>query len=154
MHKNFNNQQGFVALMSIILIAAILIVLVAVVSISSFYTRFNVLDYENKKVSVGLAESCATIAMVNLAKDATTFKNTVNASASGYPVTVGSNSCKICTIVGTGTGPYTVLSRGAYGINGKAYTNLQVIGSLTASNFNVASWNEITPNPAPSCTVP
>jgi len=134
--KHYRNQEGFVALISVIIIAAILIVLVALIATSSFFTRFNVLDYENKKVSASLAEACAEIALVNLAKDPTVYPGSIPAAGQQITVDTG-KTCKICSV--TASSPYTIVTRAKYN---KAYTNLTVVGTLSLSNFDVTSWSE------------
>jgi len=152
-----NSNRGFVALISVIIIFAILLVLATLIATSSFFTRFNVLDYENKKVSTALAEACAETAMVNLAKD-----KDFNPTATGDCVSVGDGCtdparkkvCKICSIdpvliPRTLGDPVTITVRAVY--NG-AYTNLQVQGNISSSNFAVTSWDEV-PYSGP-CIVP
>ena len=151
--QRFKTQEGFIALISIVLIFSALIILVSVVSISGFYARFNVLDYENKKVSMALAEACGETTLVNLAKDPS-YQPT---SPNGDSVPVGSNSCKICSPI-TGSppsGPFTIITRAVYPTSGssKAYTNLTINGTLTATNFTINSWDEFS-NYTGSCTLP
>jgi Tfp pilus assembly protein PilX len=62
------NQRGFVALISVIIISAVLLFLMVTAAAIAFRGRFNTLDYENKKISVGLAEACVQTAMLKLAQ--------------------------------------------------------------------------------------
>jgi len=66
---NKKNQQGFVALMAVIIISAVLLMMMVTAAGIAFRGRFTVLDYENKKISVGLAESCVRIAQARIAQD-------------------------------------------------------------------------------------
>jgi hypothetical protein len=61
------SERGFVALVSALVISAILITLTFSVSSSSFYARFDALGGENKRISLGLAESCINVALLALA---------------------------------------------------------------------------------------
>ena len=145
MARNFHNQDGFIALTSVIIISAILLILVAVVSTAGFFTRFNVLDYENKTISSALAEACVETALVNLAADPTNYPASIPVPA-GKQITVDSTkTCRICSVSAT-----TIKTRAAYN---KAYTNLTVVGNLDASNFNVTSWDENLTGPA-GCNLP
>lgn len=150
--RHSQNQEGFIALISVIIIFAILLVLAALIAQSSFFTRFNVLDYENKKVSASLAEACVETALVNLAKDI----NYQPTNAAGDIVNVDSTkTCKICNpIIDSGTDK-VIVTRAFYN---KAYTNLQVKGDFFGGNFRVTLpgqyWDEVASNPAPSCSLP
>lgn len=50
--------RGFIALMSVILIAGFLLVVVTTLSMRSFYARLGVLERENKEVGRALAHAC------------------------------------------------------------------------------------------------
>lgn len=144
---NRHNQNGFVALVSVIIIFAVLIILVGITSTTSFYTRFNVLDYENKKVSVALAEACANTAMVNLARDPANYPPAI--PPAGEQITVdAAKTCRICPM--SSGSPYTIITRARHN---SAYTNLEITGTLTSSNFSVSSWAE-QPTYTGSCTLP
>lgn len=59
-------ERGFVALISTLIISAILLGLVFTAGASSFYARFDSMGMENKRVSLGLAESCIEVALLAL----------------------------------------------------------------------------------------
>ncbi len=59
---------GYIALISTIIISAILIGLTAMVSQSSFFSRFDSLNGEYKRISKGMAESCVNLALLEIAK--------------------------------------------------------------------------------------
>jgi hypothetical protein len=148
--STYENQQGFLALTATIIIFAILIILLGIVSKSAFYNRFDVLDYENKKVSISLAEACAESALVNLAKNSnyqtadTVHGDAVTVDALSTPV----KKCQICPI--SGTGPFAITTRALYN---KAYTNLAVNATAGSANFSINSWDE-QPTYSGNCTVP
>jgi len=62
-------EKGFIALMSAIIISAILLLVVSASNFSGFYGRSNVLESELKEQSVALAEACATTALIKMASD-------------------------------------------------------------------------------------
>ncbi|OGM99797.1 MAG: hypothetical protein A3B91_02125 [Candidatus Yanofskybacteria bacterium RIFCSPHIGHO2_02_FULL_41_29] len=83
------SEDGFIALMSAIIIAAVLMVVVFSVSFSGFMTRFNILDDEYKTRSFSLAEAYADEAILELAKlwvvdPAFSGTSTITVSATDY----------------------------------------------------------------------
>ncbi len=134
-------SAGYVALFSAIIMAAVLLVIGAALSRSAFYLRFNVLDAESKQISLNLAEACSQTAMLKLRQDAN-----YQPPAKGECVGVGDvcgapgarKICKICS-VSTG-GSYTIVTRAVFN---RAFTNLQTIGQLNNSGFNVSSRQEL-----------
>ncbi len=155
MNKTFKNQDGFVALISVIILSAALLILVGLVATSGFYNRFNVLDYEYKQISLALAEGCAETALVNIAQD-----KDYNPSNICYGV--GDNCtapsrkkvCKICSVSPAPTrtlgAPITIISRAVYN---NAYSTVSVNANLSGNNFIINSWDEQATGPA-GCTVP
>jgi hypothetical protein len=141
-------DRGFIALMSVILISAILLVLVFTLGVSSFFNRFSTLDREYKRLSLDLAEACANVAMVKIAQDSAY----TGGECVGVSDTCGAADaemvCAICSV--SGSGMKTIRSRAVYR---GAYTNLRVTSSMASSNFLVASWEEETSGPS-GCTVP
>ncbi len=86
-------NRGFIALTSALIISVVLIGLVATVSASTFFARFDALGGEYKRIASGLAESCANVALLRLAQDYT--------YAGGEVVSVGIDSHgtpETCTI--------------------------------------------------------
>ncbi len=62
-------NRGFMALISVIIISAILLLVATSLSSSSFYGGFNVLDSELKERSSALAEACIDTAILRLANN-------------------------------------------------------------------------------------
>lgn len=148
--------KGFIALISVIVISAILLMLVFTLGLSSFFNRYDALDAENKRISLGLAEACVNVAMVRIAKDSDYGINPPIA-ADGECVSVSDTCgagakkvCKICSVTDTSF-PKTISTRAAY--NG-AYTNVSVaINNTTPGNFTLRSWSEVPTGPS-DCTPP
>src|SRR4051812_43401883 len=97
------NQEGFVALVSAIVISGLLIIIGATLGYTGFFSRFNILDGEFKETSVGLAEACAENARVEIANNP---GFTVPGGGKTYPIGTAGNTCKILSVTGT----YTVQS--------------------------------------------
>lgn len=69
-YKNINS--GYIALISTIIISAVLIGLTSMVSQSSFFSRFDSLNGEYKRISKGMAESCINLALLEIAQNPNT----------------------------------------------------------------------------------
>jgi hypothetical protein len=141
MGQEFSNQyeQGFAALISVIIIAAVLMAVTFSLSANAFFLRFNVLDAESKKISLALAESCLQTAMLDLAKGSLTVPQIVN---------VGSLTCKICDK--SGANPITLKTRAVYG---NSFSNLTVVLLQNGGRFSVNSWDESENYSGPACVL-
>ena len=144
---NFNNQKGFIALISVIVIAAILAAITFVLSTSGFFLRFNVFDTESKKISLDVAEACVQTAMLELIQGAVPVLP--------QTVPVGTNSCKICYISSTNpsVNPKTIQTRA---VSNDSYSNITVVLTQNPSSFTVNSWDEVSTyaGPGPACPIP
>lgn len=81
-------QRGFIALVSSLVISAILVTLVFSVGTSALFARFDALNGENKRISLGLAESCVNVALIALA----TSTSPSTYSPTNMVVTIGADS--------------------------------------------------------------
>lgn len=126
MHKN---PRGFIALMSAVIISAILLLVVASGSFSGFNSRFNLFETEMKERSSALADACADQTLLELANDSSYVGNATT--------TIGSDACYTGPITTSG-GQKSFKTR-AYKSN--AYTTLEVV--VNASSLSVVSWQEV-----------
>lgn len=146
-------QCGFVALMSIIIMSALVIGLIFTVGVSVFFSRFSVLDGEYKRTSLALAESCTNTAMLKIAQD-----SAYEPVSGGECVSVSDicgvsgtvRTCKICSVTVAG-GIYTIRTRAVYR---GAHTTIETKGALGPDNFNVTSWREISTYTGAICPLP
>ncbi len=123
---NKKSNNGFVALMSAIIISVVLLLLATSLSLTGFYDRSNILDRELKEKSSALAEACVDTAILKLANDPTYSGNEI--------ITVsGGETCRIESISGG-----TIISKANY--NNTYFTNLEVD---VDSNFSVTRWEEV-----------
>jgi hypothetical protein len=129
MHTKFVQPRGFVALMSAIVISAILLMLVGSGSLASYYTRFTIVDTELKATSARLAESCAAHARLALAGDAT--------YAGNETVVVGESECTV-GVVTSANGIATFEAHGVY----QHYETTLLVQVDTVS-MQVKNWQEI-----------
>lgn len=135
------DSRGFVALMSAILISAILLVLIFTLNISSFFNRFNVFDSENKRVSLGLAEACVNVGLLRIGQGAAT---------TGCVPVEGSNCAttdKKCTIDSVDLTQNIVRTSAVYQ---GAFTHLCVKADASLA---INGWKEL-PTSASLCTFP
>ena len=124
-------ERGFVALMSVIIIGATLLVVVIGASLTGFYSRYNVLDFELKERSASAAEACANQALLELANDATYAGGT----------TLSLNSLDTCRV-----GPVALVDPGQKSIriqatSSDAVTDLFVV--VNTDDLSIASWREV-----------
>ncbi len=136
-NKNLQNTNGgYIALISVIVISALLIAITFTLSFTGFFLRFNILDYENKNQSVGLAEACV---------DTTLFKLSSNPSYTGNEdISLGTNTCHIGSISNSGS-QFSFKTQSAYppSLPQKTYTNVSIVANT--SDLSIVSWDE-TPN--------
>lgn len=121
-----DNQSGFMALMSVIIISVLLLIIAVTIGMTGIFGRFNVLDSESKERSLALAEACADTAILNLARSQPQLT----------PVLVGLDSCEIVSVTSQGTG--NIIQTRA--IINKSYTNLIVV---IDSDYDIVSWREV-----------
>jgi len=126
--RRYNNQKGFIALISAIIISLTLLALGASLSLSGFYLRGNILSTEFKEKSAALSEACVETAILEIAKDGNYSGNET--------VFVGNDSCYIRSV--SGGSEKTIETQAEYR---SAYTNLRVV--INPNDFSVISWEEI-----------
>jgi hypothetical protein len=130
MYVNKKQPKGFIALMSAVIISAILITATITGSLTGFYTRFNILDSEFKNRSSTLAEACVDVLLYKIGND-----SGYNGPDLNY--TVGDDKCSIFTASNPGTSPRTFKVQGIYQ---NSYTNLQI--TVDVNTLAVVSWQE------------
>ena len=129
-------NNGFIALMSVVIISVLLLGITLTISLTGFFGRFNILDSESKERSVALAEACGDTAILNFTND-----HSYDVSfASPETVTVsGSDQCKIMMFKNdTPTTGKALIKTQAF-IN-KAYTNIKI--QINTSDMTIDSWEE------------
>jgi hypothetical protein len=114
--------KGFIALISSIIIAAILLLVVVEGSLSSIYSRMNSLDAESKERSVALADACVDALLLRIS-NGQTIQGTV---------AVGSDTCQITN----SSSPYKIQA-----VYNTAYTNLLV--GIDPDTLTILSWSEV-----------
>ncbi len=129
-NRKIKKNSGFVALMSAVIISVVLLLIATNLSLTSFYGRANILDFELKEKSYALVEACVDTALLRLANDPT-YPHPVN-----DPINVDGNECIIENVMGAGPKIINVMA------NYKNYiTKLKVEVGL--SDFSIDRWEEI-----------
>ena len=129
MKNTISYNQGYITLMSAIIISALLLAITVSLGFNGLFGRLNIVDSESKERSSALAQACADKEILNLAKEVS-YTN---------PVQVGSDQCTIVSVAVDvpSVGQTTIQTQAV--IN-KSYTDLQVI--IDSSNFSIISWQE------------
>lgn len=123
-------KRGFIALISVIIVSAILLIIAVTLSLNQFYDRYNILESEYKERSSSLAEACVDSALLELTND-------INYSGNSTTTVYDTNKCY------TGNIPPTIPQKTfqTRAIYQNSYTNLKV--KVDTSNFSIMSWEEI-----------
>ena len=118
--------------MSTVIISAILLIMAAIVARDGFWQRASVLDRENKKISVQLAEACVNAVLLGLSKGE-------GIPASGAEITIdGPKKCEIDNI--SGANPYAITAHASWK---NSYTNLEATVKFENGKSAISEWREI-----------
>ncbi len=99
--KYRDGQGGFVALLSTLILTAILMIVISATSTSSFFARFDALSSEFKRISLGLSEACSNAVLLKIAQKydySVNGDSAYNADLSGVVVNVGTDICLIKSV--------------------------------------------------------
>lgn len=137
---HYKLEQGYIALVSAIVISFLLITITVSLGLSGFFGRFDILDSESKERSSALTEACIDTAILKLAEN-------INYSLTpdDHAIPVEGDTCNIVSISPNPTRTFPITIQTQACIN-KSVTNLSVI---IDSNFDITSWEEL-PNFLPN----
>lgn len=124
-------NRGFIALMSAIIISAILLVVVVAGSLNGFTTRFTLLDAESKQRSEAALDACVDTILARLANDS-------NYAGPEPLMSVGSDTCEIEGAVNPGGNPRTFKVQA---IASRAYTDALI--TFDTGTPALTSWQEV-----------
>jgi type II secretory pathway pseudopilin PulG len=136
--KYHYKQRGFVALMSTIIISAILIALMMTIAAASFYARFDALGEGNKRQAQALAEACIDVALLALATSTDAMQ--YDPAGEVVSVTADADGPTTCTIKDILHNPSSV-TIDAYASSDNSYDNVSATASLSPS-IQIISWSE------------
>jgi len=126
-------RGGYIALMSAIIIAVVLMGLMTTLSLSGFFGRFNILYSEFKERSFAAAEGCANAALIKLGADA--------AYPGNEDLKFGTDTCHVFPLETSGS--RKVIK--AQGVFQNAYSNLKV--TVDPATLAVESFQEVATLP-------
>ncbi len=134
--KSFKFQKGFVALMTVIIITAVLTATAFSLSYQSYFSRANSLYAEYKAKSAALAQGCLENAKLSLAQNPSFNPSSLELALSADPT-------DRCTIIGLSSdspsvGQTKIITSASFQ---KATTNYQAI--IDSTNFSVLSQAEL-----------
>ncbi len=129
-----NNEKGFAALISTVIISAILLAVAASASRAAFWARFDLLARENKKISAALAEACVNAALLDWAEGK-------NISLPKRVVVDDSKECEISEINNMANGDREINTRANWK---NSYTNLKITAKLDkdSGEITIGDWRE------------
>lgn len=127
-----NPRGGYVALITAILISVSLLIMVVAVSFQGFFSRFTVLESQQKEQSIFLAEACVETARLEIAQD--------TSYSGGETIHVGTGECRIVSV----SGPAGAKVVQATATSSDAFTNLEVeVDASSLPDVTITSWEEV-----------
>ena len=131
------DQCGYIALLSIVIVSAVLLIMTISVSATSVLGRVNILDYQYKQVSTALAEGCINTAILKSIHNP--GYNPINEL-----VSIGLDYCAIVSITTLGS-EKVIHAQGVYPSSGnnRSYTNLEARIIINQNSLAINSWSEL-----------
>ncbi len=121
-------QRGYIALMTALVISAILVLIAVSGGLSGFFSRFSALDDELKAQSLALADSCGSQVRLALIND----PNYIG----GQAISLGDGSCAILPTTSDNPRTFKISAQ-----TKDAHTNLIIV--LDANSADINSWQEV-----------
>jgi len=132
-------KDGYIALMSAIIISVLLITLSVTLSMTGYFARFDILNSEYKERSIALAEGCVDMAIIKIAGD-----SNYTPIVGGEAISIGTDTCRIVSVTkdSPSAGHTTIKTQGIFPATGgeRSYTNIETI--VTSADLNLVSWQE------------
>ncbi len=122
-------NDGYIALVSALVLSLIVIAVTFAVSLSGFLSRFNILASYTKESSAALAEACVETARLKLIQSSSYAGNEI--------IAIGTGTCTIYPLE-TPVGAQRIIKAAAS--TERSTTNLRV--TVTADDAAVVSWEE------------
>lgn len=122
-------QDGFILLISSVVIAAVLTAVIFSVSFGGFFTRFNLLDSESKEKSLVLAEACGQIAVLKRIQNSSYVGNET--------LIIGNDTCQVLALESSGS---EIIIKTKADVS-HAVSNVQI--NLDSATLAVIRWREV-----------
>lgn len=123
------SRGGYIALVSALIITAVIVLIVAAVGQLAFFGRAAISDVHFKEKSRALAGACANTALLKLADNANYVGNET--------IAVASDTCRIFAITSSSTGRII----DAQGVFQRSYTNFRI--TVTSGAVDIVRWEEL-----------
>lgn len=123
--QHFQHNHGFVALISVLILSAVLLATTLSLAQFGIANRFFILNLEEKAVSERLAEACVHIARVNAYNDPS-YEVTIP-----YAIDIAGGTCTVEAVIPQGN--ETTIDAAA--VSGGAVSNLRVVIDNTDGDF-------------------
>lgn len=123
MKKNFSKDQaGYVALISAILVSAVMMALAVSVSRAAFWGRFDALARENKIIAGEMAKGCASQALLKVSR--------------GEEIV----AWEMCSNLQIGpTNPYEIIASAKWK---NSFANLRIVADCAGGKVRILQWEE------------
>ncbi len=136
-------QKGFIALISAIIISTILLALATTLGATTFFSRFDVLNSEYKRISLGLAEACVNQTLAKIGNDYDYAGNETVSLGTAYGAPLTCTIAPLAYVDASGKRTFSINTKANfYG----AFSEVAV--SATAQDPSVAPVS-----PPPTCTL-
>jgi len=122
-------RSGYIALVSALIISAVVFLVVFALGQASFFGRAGVADAVYKEQARALAEACVNVALLGLSED--------DNYAGDETIAVGGDYCEILPVENASSGRIIY----AQGMFGGAYTNFKV--TLATATVDIIKWEEV-----------
>jgi len=130
--SNKQLKSGYIAVTSAILISFLILVITGALSLSLYFSRFNVFSSQAKEGSLTLAEGCADMALLRLAENPAYGGNET-------VIVTPSSTCAILPIVSQGA-QKTIKTSATFQ---RSTSIIKVIVNQPASAISLLSWEEV-----------
>lgn len=132
MKNKYNNQQGFIAFTSLLVISAIVFAIAISVPILGVTEANNSLGFARSQAALKIAEGCNEEALIRL-RDTVTY--------TGGTLSLGQGSCTI-SVSGTGS-DRTINIQAELNTQPNFVRRTQTVVKRTGNSINIISWNEV-----------
>lgn len=130
--NNLNNQSGFIAFTSILVISAVVLAIATSISLIGVGAAKNSLDFKKGQEALKLAEGCAEESLLRLRDDVNYVGGGLNVDSGSCTISVsGSGSDRVIDVEATITGPPFFVKK------------LRLTVMRTGNSINLTDWQEV-----------
>ena len=143
--RKTNMQSGFIALITSIIISAVLLDFAVAIGESSFHSRINSLNNEFKKVSESLAEGCVNAALLKISQN-----YNYSPAPNGDIVFIANDQngtgefCTIKSVTYSGENVTTHTKTATVDVSANysnAFSNIEVTANVSSNNVTITNYS-------------